>query len=107
MTRISSYSNDTTIEDIDLLIGTDKGSVNNETENYKVGDLKAHFINSIIVSNRTTSELTLSQLNSLYAAYPVGTQIICPDITTVVGQRFVYTKIGTSSWTYDTRPLVV
>lgn len=106
MARIENYQNDSVIEDIDLIIGTDKGG-SNATENYKVGDLKTHFINSIIVSNRTTSELTLSQLNSLYSAYPVGTQIICPDITTVVGQRFVYTKIGTSSWTYDTRPLVV
>lgn len=106
MTKISLYPVDTNIEDDDILIGSDKEN-SDETKNFSVGDIKTHILAGFIVSNRTTSELSLSTLNSLYTDYPIGTMVLCPSITTVSGQRFVYTKIDDDVWVYDTRPLVV
>lgn len=106
MTKISLYPTDTNIETDDILIGTDKEN-SDQTKNFQVGDLNTFFLDSFIVVNRTTSELSLSTLNSTYGDYPIGTVVFCPSITTVSGQRFVYTKIDNNVWVYDTRPLVV
>lgn len=102
MTKISLYPLDTNIQDDDILLGTDKETPDHVTKNFSVGDLKTNFLDTFIVTDNTSSALTLSYLQNTYpdTNYPIGTQVMCPNYL-IVGspiKSVIYIKNAPDSW---------
>lgn len=93
MTKISLYP-EISVPDIDdLLIGTDVESSNKDTKNFSIQSV----LGLNVVTNTTTTALSLSTLNSLYPDSIVGFKVHCASIT---AGKLIYEKISTGWVSY-------
>ena len=92
MTKISLYP-EISVPDIDdLLIGTDVEN-SSATKNFSIQSV----LGLNVVTNTTTTVLSLSTLNSLYPDSIVGFKVHCASIT---AGKLIYEKISTGWVSY-------
>lgn len=99
MTKISEYPGIVTPDINDLLIGTDVENIN-ATKNFKIQSVidlaKATIFN--VVTNTTTTALSLSALNAAYPTATIGFKVHCISIT---AGKLIYEKTSTGWVSYS------
>jgi hypothetical protein len=99
MTKISQYPEIATPGVEDLLIGTDVENSSNATKNFSIQSV----LGLNIVTNTTTTALSLSTLNSTYPDSIVGFRVQCESIT---AGKLIYEKTSTGWVSYSVTTVV-
>ena len=93
MTKISQYPEIASPDVDDLLIGTDVEN-SNATKNFTIQSV----LGLNVVTNTTTTSLSLSTLNATYPNAIVGFRVHCASIT---AGKLIYEKISTGWVSYS------